>query len=94
VSANEAELRRGRKGGRAAETPPRARRQDGGLHSPPQMEKRSSTKGCGAVVDLLLLVEDVFGNEEGGHGGWPAGVEGQVGHELDEFVLGYAVVQG
>src|ERR1700675_3792649 len=43
---------------------------------------------------LLVLVEDVFREEEGGHGGGPAGVEGQVGHEFDEFVLGDAVVEG
>jgi hypothetical protein len=43
---------------------------------------------------FFLSIEDVFGEEEGGHGCGPAGVKGEMGHELDEFVLGDAVVEG
>jgi hypothetical protein len=43
--------------------------------------------GAGVGGDRLEL-------RQGGHAGWPAGVEGQVGEGLDEFVLGEAVGQG
>jgi hypothetical protein len=65
--------------------------QDGELNSPQQVERKND---AGAMLDLFLLIEDVFGDQEGGHGVGPAGIEGELGHEFDEFVSGDAVVEG